>query len=213
MATYKIHPNVKLGEQCTIGDHVIIGYPPRGKQPGEIETVIGDRAVIRSHTIIYAGNVIGDDFQTGHMVMLREANRIGSSVSLGSQVVIEHHCEVGNGVRMQGQTGIAEYTTLEDGAWLGPRVITTNVFHPLCPKAKECIMGPTIKRRAIIGANVTIYPRVVIGEFALVGAGCVVMKDIPPHKVVMAKPPRVVADVFELSCPFGLIDKPYHREG
>jgi acetyltransferase-like isoleucine patch superfamily enzyme len=113
---------------------------------------------------------------------------------------------------MQGQTGIAEYSILEEDCWLGPRVITTNVFHPLCPKAKECLQGPTIKRRAIIGSSVTLYPRVIVGERALVGAGCVVMKDVPPNAVVVARPSKVIGNIFKLSCPFDLIDRPYRED-
>ena len=212
MSTYKIYPNVKIGEGAQLGDYVIIGHPARGKEPGEVETVIGDRAIIRAHTIIYAGNVIGDDFQCGVQVAMREDNKIGNNVSIGTQSCLEHHIEVGDGVRMQGQTGLAEYTFLEEGCWLGPRVITTNTFHPLCPKAKECLMGPTIKKRAIIGSSVTLYPRVVVGERALVGAGCVVMRDVPPHAVLMARPSRVVGNVFKLGCPFNLIDRPYRED-
>jgi acetyltransferase-like isoleucine patch superfamily enzyme len=212
METYKIYPNVKIGKGAMIGDYVVIGNPPRGKEPGEVETIIGDNAVIRSHSVIYAGNVIGDNLETGIMVVIREANTIGNSVSIGTQCVLEHHIEIGDDVRIQGQTGIAEYTVLEEGCWLGPRVITTNVFHPLCPKAKECLKGPTIKRRAIIGASVTLYPRVVVGERALVGAGCVVMRDVPPNTVLMARPSKVIDNIFNLKCPFDLIDRPYRED-
>ena len=212
MDNYKIYPNVRIGKGASIGDYVIIGYPPRGKEPGELETIIGDNAVIRAHSVIYAGNVIGDNLQTGIMAVLRESNTVGNNVSIGTQCGLEHHIEIGDNVRMQGQVGIAEYTVLEEGCWLGPRVITTNVFHPLCPKAKECLKGPTIKRRAIIGANVTLYPRVVVGERALVGAGCVVMRDVPPYAVLTAKPSKVIDNIFKLTCPFGLIDRPYRED-
>ncbi|MFH1314543.1 MAG: acyltransferase [Candidatus Eisenbacteria bacterium] len=212
MKTYKIYPNVRIGEGAIIGDYVIIGHPLRGKEPGEVETIIGNGAVIRSHSVIYAGNVIGDDFQCGHQVFMREANTIGNNVSIGTQCGVEHHVEIGDNVRIQGQTGIAEYSFLEEGCWLGPQVITTNTFHPLCPKVKECLLGPTIKKRAIIGASVTLYPRVVVGERALVGAGCVVMKDVPPNAVLMSRPSKVVGSIFELGCPFELIDRPYRED-
>ena len=212
METYRIYPNVKLGKDVEIGDFCIIGYPPKGKQPGELETVIGDGACIRSHSIIYAGTTIGSNFQSGHAAVIREDTVIGNNVSLGMNSVIEHHCVVGDNVRMQGQVGICEYSILEDGCWIGPRTVFTNVPHPLCPKAKECLKGPTIKKRAILGANVILLPAVVIGEYSLVGAGCVVRKDIPPKIVVMGNPPKKVGDIFNLSCPYDLIDKPYHEE-
>ncbi len=205
----RIYPNVHLGENVEIGDFVVIGQPPRGRAPGELPTVIGDGAVIRSHTVIYAGNRIGQRFQTGHGALLREENEIGDDVSIGSGTVVEHHVRIGNGVRIHSQAFVPEYSTLEDGCWLGPRVALTNVLHPLCPKAKVCLKGPTIKRGAKIGANATILPDLVIGEGALVGAGAVVVKDVPPHTVVAGNPAKPIKGTAALICPYDLIDHPY----
>jgi len=80
--SYKIGDNVRLGENINIGEFVIVGLPPRGKKSGELPTVIGANAYIRSHTVIYAGNNIGQNFQTGHHVMIRELNTIGNNVSI-----------------------------------------------------------------------------------------------------------------------------------
>lgn len=206
---YKIYPNVKIGKNIEIGDYVIIGVPPRGKKSGELETIIGDNAVIRSHTVIYAGNIIGDNLQTGHAVMIREENEIGNSVSIGTHSVVEHHVKIGNGVRIHTQAFIPEYSILEDGSWVGPNVVFTNVYHPLCPKAKECMRGPTIKRNAKIGANATLLPDITIGENALVGAGSVVVDDVPDYMVVGGVPAKVIKSIHELTCPYKLIDSPY----
>ena len=83
----RIHPNVHLGAGCQVGDFVIIGEPPRGSVSGELPTVIGDGADIRSHTVIYAGNTIGSGFQCGHGVLLRETNTIGDSVSIAARLL------------------------------------------------------------------------------------------------------------------------------
>ncbi len=211
--TYKIYPKVKRGKNIVIGDFVIIGEPPRGAKAGEFNTVIGDNAVIRSHTVIYAGNRIGDNFQTGHHVVIRESNEIGNNVSIGTNSVVEHHIKIGNNVRMHGLVLIAEYSVLEDGCWLGPSVVLTNVFHPLCPKAKECLKGPTIKKGAKIGGNATLLPDIVIGENALVGANALVVRDVPPNKVVAGNPAKVIKDIKDLKCPYGLIAKPYSKRG
>jgi UDP-3-O-[3-hydroxymyristoyl] glucosamine N-acyltransferase len=69
---------VKLGLDAAIADFCVIGQPPRGCRDGELETVIGDNPLIRSHTVIYAGNRIGNGFQTGNHVNVREYNRIGT---------------------------------------------------------------------------------------------------------------------------------------
>jgi len=209
MNTHVIYPNVTLGDNVFISDFVIIGFPPRGAEPGELETIIGSNAIIRSHTIIYAGNRIGKNFQTGHNVMIRELNEIGDDVSVGTATVIEHHVKIGNRVRIHSQAFIPEFSILEDECWIGPNVVITNALHPLCPKAKECLRGPRIHRGAKVGANATLLPDIDIGEFSLIGAGAVVVKDVPPYKVVAGNPAKVIKDVRELECPYGLIDKPY----
>ena len=205
----KILPGVELGEHAQVEDFVILGHPPRGRLPGDLPTVIGAHALIRSHTVIYAGNRIGDRFQTGHGVTVRECNIIGDDVSIGTGTVIEHHVVIGNGVRIHSQAFIPEYSTLEDGCWIGPNVVLTNALHPLCPKVKECLKGATIRRGAKIGANATLLPDIVIGEGALIGAGAVVTQDVPPYSVVVGNPARVVKGVDALICPYELIERPY----
>lgn len=207
--TSKIYPNVEIGEGADIGDFVVIGIPPKGKAPGEVVTRIGKNAVVRSHTVIYAGNQIGDNFNSGHTVLIREDNEIGSDVSIGSHTVIEHHLVIKDRVRIHSQAFVPEFTTLEEGCWIGPNVVFTNAYHPLCPKVKDCLKGATVKRGAKIGANATILPDTVIGENALVGAGAVVTRDVPDNAVVGGAPAKVLKMIDELKCPYGLIEKPY----
>jgi acetyltransferase-like isoleucine patch superfamily enzyme len=168
--------------------------------------------VIRSGTVIYAGNVIGDHFQTGHHAMIREENRIGDDVSVGTNSVVEHHIEIQNGVRIHSQAFVPEFSVLEEGAWIGPNVAFTNAIHPTCPRSKECLKGPIIKRRARIGANVTILPFVTVGEHALVGAGAVVARDVPARAVVVGNPARVIGSIDGLTCAVGIMEKPYAEE-
>jgi len=198
MTTYKLYDNVLLGPGWTIEDFCIVGTPPRGARDGEVQTVIGDNAVIRSHTVIYAGNVIGRNFQTGNKVNIRESNRIGDNVSIGTLSVVEHHVEIANGVRIHTQAFIPEFSTLEEGCWIGPNVVLTNAKYPLSPGVKDQLAGPVIRRGAKIGANVTILPGVTIGENALVGAGAVVAKDVPAGAVVAGNPARVIRQITEL---------------
>jgi len=190
--THKIFPGVTLGDGSVVEDYCIVGSPPRGKKVGELETIIGRRAVIRSHTVIYAGNRIGDNFQTGNKVNIRESNEIGNNVSIGTQSVIEHHVRIGNGVRMHSQVFVPEFTVIEDYAWLGPNVVITNAKYPLSPGVKETLAGPLIKKGAKIGANATILPGVVIGVNSLVGAGSVVTKDVPDDAVVAGNPAKLI---------------------
>jgi acetyltransferase-like isoleucine patch superfamily enzyme len=194
----KICKGVDLGPNVLIEDYCMIGVPPRGHQEGDLKTRIGEGAHFRSHTVVYAGNTIGKNFQTGNKVNIREENEIGDNVSIGTLSVIEHHVRIGNNVRVHSQAFIPEYSVLEDGAWVGPNVVLTNAKYPLSPKAKITLKGPTLKKGAIIGANATLLPGVVIGENALVGAGSVVVEDVPDGAVVAGNPARVIKHISDL---------------
>jgi len=187
-----IHPNVVLGKNCIIEDFAIIGVPPRGFSSGEIETVIGDNAVIRSHTVIYAGNKIGGNFQTGNKANIREFNEIGDDVSIGTLTVIEHHIKIGSRVRIHSQAFIPEYSLLDEDCWIGPNVVFTNAKYPASAEAKEHLKGPHVCRFAIVGANSTLLPGINIGAQALIGAGSVVTRDIPEKSVVVGNPARII---------------------
>lgn len=206
-----VYPNVQLGDNAELGHFVLLGVPPRGARPGELPTVIGTNATIRSHTMIYASNVIGAYFQTGHGVMIRETNEIGDSVSIGTHSIVEHHVRIGNRVRIHSNAFIPEHSVLEEGAWVGPNAVLTNALYPLSPDAKANLKGPHLMPGAKIGANATLLPGVTVGRDTLVGAGAVVVHDVPDGKVVVGNPARVIKDVAELTaCEVREIA---HREG
>lgn len=197
-----IYPNVFLGKNCIIDDFCVIGAPPRGCEPGQLPTIIGDNAHIRSHVVIYAGNQIGCNFQAGHKANLRENNRIADDVSIGTLSVVEHHVTIGRGVRIHTQAFVPEYSTLEDECWIGPNVVFTNAKYPTSPNAKHELRGPHVKRGAIITANATLLPGVTIGERALVGAGSVVTRNVPDGMVVVGNPAKVIKRLADL--PYGV---------
>lgn len=197
-ATAKIFPGVSFGANVVVEDFCLIGCPPAGVAAGELETVIGDNALIRSHTIIYAGTTIGDNFQTGNKANIRESNVIGSDVSIGTLSVVEFKTNIGNGVRIHSQVFIPEYSVLAENAWLGPNVVLTNAKYPCSPGVKENLAGPTIEKNAKIGANSTILPGLRLGEGSLVGAGSVVTKNIPAFAVAVGNPAEVVKEIKDL---------------
>ena len=198
-ATAHIYPNVSIGQNVIIDDFCVIGCPPKGVSPGDVETVIGDNAIIRSHVVIYAGNRIGKNIHIGHKANLREYNRIGDDVSIGTLSVVEHNVEIGSRVRIHTQVFIPEYSVLMDEAWIGPNVVLTNAKYPHFPHTKDHLHGPIIEPMARIGANATILPGVVIGRGSLVGAGAVVTKDVKPGVVVAGNPATVIGQVGDIT--------------
>jgi acetyltransferase-like isoleucine patch superfamily enzyme len=198
-ATSIIHANVVLGSNHLIGDFVIIGIAPRDIDPDGMGTELGANAIIGSHSVIYAGNRIGANFRTGHGVVIRELNEIGDDVSIGTHSNVEHHVKIGNLVRIHSNVFIPEYSILEDEAWVGPNVVLTNALYPRSPDVKRNLKGARLMTGSKVGANSTLLPGVTIGRNSLVGAGSVVVRDVPDDKVVVGNPARIIKDVSELS--------------
>jgi len=205
----KTYSNVEIGEDSIIEGSCIIGKPPRGKKEGELKTIIGKKSVIRPFTTIYAGNIIGDNFQTGQGVSIREDNEIGDSVSIGTNTTLEFGNRIGNNVRIHSNCFL-ELIIIEDDVFIGPHTVFTDDLHPMnCPKYKECLGGATVKRLARLGANCTILPGITIGENSLVGAGSAVVKDVPSDTVVAGNPAKVIKNINDLKCIKGYFKKPY----
>jgi acetyltransferase-like isoleucine patch superfamily enzyme len=199
----KIFENVKIGKNPTIEAYVIVGKPPGDESDRSLTTALGDDIVLRSHTVIYSGNVIGNCFQTGHGVLLREGNRIGNNVTIGSNSVVEGYCKISNFVTIHSNCFLGEETILEEKAWIGPGCITLLTPHPRCKFKKACNKGPTVKRNAVIGAGAILLPGVIVGEGAMIGAGAVVCEDIPPNSVAVGSPARPIKRVKDIECKIG----------
>ena len=181
-----LHGKVTIGEGTTVQENVILGSAEDG------ELCIGKDSIVRSGTVIYSGVKIGNNFRSGHNVLIRENSEIGDNVLVGTSSVIDGDCKIGNKVSIQTGVYITRYTMIEDSVFLGPFCVTTNDKYM---KYGAVLKGPTIKQGARIGANSTIMPGITIGKGAIVGAGSVVTRDVPPYKVVMGVPAKVVKDV------------------
>jgi acetyltransferase-like isoleucine patch superfamily enzyme len=200
--------HVECGAGCSFDPSVILGQPT-GRQLEDHTLRIGPGAQLRSGTVLYAGSTIGAYFQTGHHVVVREQNRLGDHVSIWNNTTVDYGCTIGNRVKLHTNVYVAQFTIIEDDVFMAPGVTIANDPHPGCAFSGQCMRGPHLKRGAQIGVNVTILPFVTIGERALVGAGSVVTRDVPPGVVVVGNPARVVREVGELRCLTGHTDRPY----
>jgi acetyltransferase-like isoleucine patch superfamily enzyme len=130
-------------------------------------------------------------------------------VSVGTNAVLEFGNRIGNNVRIH-SGAFLELATLGDHVFVGPNVVFTDDPHPMgCPRYKECRGGPIVEELARIGANSTLLPGVRIGRNALVGAGSVVTRDVPPDTVVGGNPAREIKKISELTCYPGFFERPY----
>ena len=154
---------------------------------------------IRSNSIIYRGCNIGDNFSTGHCVLIRNNSIIGSNVSIGSFSEIAHDVKIGNNTRIHSRVFIPEFTNIEDDVWIGPAVVFTNSKYPNTPKSKQNLMGVTVKKGAIICAASVILPGVVIGERCIIGAGSLVSKDTEPGWLYIGSPAKKSKQVSEIT--------------
>jgi acetyltransferase-like isoleucine patch superfamily enzyme len=196
---------VTLGEGAEIDPGVLIGYLS-GRGLSDRSTVLGRGARLRSGTVVYAGTRIGDGLDTGHGVIIREENELGDGVSIWNHSTVDYGCRIGSRVKIHCNVYVAQFTTIEDDVFLAPGVTIANDPHPICTL---CMRGPTLRRGARIGVNVTLLPFVTVGENALIGAGSVVTRDIPDGVLAYGNPATVIKPLSELDCPYGLVDRPY----
>ncbi|MFC1529284.1 DapH/DapD/GlmU-related protein [Gemmatimonadota bacterium] len=197
-STAIIGSHAELGENVRVDDWVIIGYRPiTDRDPRPV--IIGSGTTVRSHVVIYEGVSLGDNCHLGHHVLIRESTILGKNVSVGTGSVIEHNVQIGIGVRIHSQVFVPEYSTLEDECWIGPNVVMTNAKYPRGSRVKEQLTGPVIGRKALIGANSTLLPGVLIGKGALVAAGSLVSRDVPDFAIVRGNPAQVVGATPDLS--------------
>ena len=174
---------MNLGSGSVVEDNVVLGH----REDGIL--TIGENSLIRSGTVIYSNVKIGNNFKTGHHVLVRENTEIGDNVLIGTNSVVDGNCKIGNNISVQTGVYVTAYTTLEDDVFMGPYSVTTNdKYMQVGAKLK----GPLIKKGARIGANATILPAIIIGEQAVVGSGAVVTHDVPSKTTVVGNPARQI---------------------
>jgi acetyltransferase-like isoleucine patch superfamily enzyme len=150
--------------------------------------VIGDHAVLRSGTVIYCDVKIGNRFQCGHNVLIRERTTIGDNTAIGTASVVEGDCTIGNDVRIQSMVFVPTNTMIGNGVFIGPAAVLTNDRYP--PTGKPELKGPVLEDHAVVGANATVLPGVRVGAGAAVAAGALVTRDVPSGMMAIGVPAR-----------------------
>lgn len=137
------------------------------------------------------GAIIGDDTRVWHFAHVSAGARVGRRCVLGQNVYVAPGVTVGDGVRVQNNVSLYTGVTVEDEVFLGPSCVFTNVANPRAAFPRKHDFRPTVIRRgATVGANATVVCGHEIGAYAMVGAGAVVTRDVPPHALVVGVPAR-----------------------
>ena len=148
--------------------------------------------------IIDDGCTIGCGTKIWHFSHIMSGCTIGRDCNIGQNVVVSPQVVLGNNVKVQNNVSIYTGVTCEDDVFLGPSAVFTNVINPRSAIARKDQYRPTVvKRGASIGANATIVCGHTIGQYALIGAGAVVTKDVKPYALVVGNPARQTGWVSE----------------
>ncbi len=177
-------PFYEIGGHAQIDPGVVLGY----RYPGDSQPLrIGDHAIIRSGSIVYANTTIGHRFQCGHQVLIRGEVVIGHRCVVHHQCALEGRLTIGNGVKIMAQVYVPSRTTIGDFVFIGPGTTFLNAKYPM---REGTVQGAIIEDHVCIGGGVTICPGVRIGRGSFIAAGTVVNKDVPPNTLALGVPAR-----------------------
>jgi acetyltransferase-like isoleucine patch superfamily enzyme len=200
--TAVVYAGVELGEDVFIGDYAVVGKQPvlgprstaaREELP---PLVVGDGASILAGAVVFAGTRLGDGVIVGDQACVRERCQLADEVVVGRGAFVENDVTVGARTRIQANAYVTAYSLLEEDVFIAPGVITANDnFMGRTEKRHRLRQGPMIRRGARVGAGAVLLPGIEIGEEAFVGAGAVVLRDVPPRAVVVGNPARQIREV------------------
>jgi len=183
-------------------------YPDTLYAPAEVDpssrigmaVVIGAGTRVRPFVVIYDDVSIGRNSFVGEFVHIRERTVVGDNVSIGSHCQIEGDLSIGDGTRIHGGTHVSKGARIGRRCFLANGVMFTNVRFPFAtnPMYKNKLEGITLEDDVKVGSAVVLCPGITVGHDALVGAGAVVTKDVPPYAVVIGVPGRIVGDVRDM---------------
>ena len=143
--------------------------------------------------IVDTGATIGANTRIWHWVHVSSGATIGEKCSLGQNVYVGNRVVIGNNVKIQNNVSVYDNVTLEDDVFCGPSMVFTNVYNPRSAVTrKDEYRDTVVKRGATLGANCTIVCGVTIGEYAFIGAGAVVNKNVKPYALMVGVPAKQI---------------------
>ena len=148
---------------------------------------------VHETAIIDDGAQIGEDCRIWHWAHVCGGAKIGVGVSLGQNVFVGNKVSIGDRCKIQNNVSVYDNVTLKEGVFCGPSMVFTNVYNPRSLiERKDEYLDTLIKRGATLGANCTIVCGVTIGEYAFVGAGAVINKDVPAYALMVGVPAKQI---------------------
>jgi acetyltransferase-like isoleucine patch superfamily enzyme len=197
-----VYPGTVIGEGCRILDYAVVGKQPTlsprstAKREELKPLELGPGTIVSTGAVVFAGTIVGERVIVGDQACVRERCRIGDDVVLGRGSLVENDTSVGASTKIQAHAYITAYSLLEENVFIAPCVITTNDnFMGRTEKRHELMQGPTIRRGARVGGGAVLLPGIEVGEEAFVGAGAVVLRDVPARAVVVGSPARQIRKV------------------
>jgi UDP-2-acetamido-3-amino-2,3-dideoxy-glucuronate N-acetyltransferase len=148
---------------------------------------------IHPSAVIDEGAQIGDGSRVWHFVHVCPGAKIGKGVSIGQNVFVGNRVIIGDRCKIQNNVSIYDNVTLEEGVFCGPSMVFTNVYNPRALIERKAEYRDTlVKKGATLGANCTIVCGVTVGEYAFIGAGAVINKNVKPYALVVGVPARQI---------------------
>tara|TARA_R110000851_G_scaffold319526_1_gene483999 strand:- start:16973 stop:17548 length:576 start_codon:yes stop_codon:yes gene_type:complete len=148
---------------------------------------------IHPSAIVDEGAQIGEGSRIWHFVHVCGGARVGQNVSMGQNVFIGNKVTIGDNCKIQNNVSVYDNVHLEEGVFCGPSMVFTNVYNPRSLiERKDEYRDTLVKKGATLGANCTIVCGVTVGEYAFVGAGAVINKDVPAYALMVGVPARQI---------------------